>query len=932
MDTKEHSLFYSGGNTNNFGTGFLVAKQYRQSVLKFNPISDRICTLRIKSLFFNITLISAHAPTEEKEKEDKDAFYELLENTLGKIPKHDVKIILGDMNAQIGKEDTDSFRNNVGIHSAHDVTNNNGMRLIDFASSRNMVISSTCFPHKRIHKATWHSPDGMTQNQIDHVLIDKRHASDIMDVRTCRGADCDSDHFLVKIKYRQRISRMKNELGKKREKFMVSKLTKDDTARDQYQAKVSELLQEKQLSEENLTGKWKIIQESLISAAEVSVGFEKIQKRKEWYDDECDKAIKERNDARLKMLNRKTRATMNEFQEKRRIANRVCRRKKRALEKERIQRITDSHNEGDTRQMFKNVKDVKGGFQARTSMCKDESGNLLGGRDEILERWAAYFEELLQGPQEIENLETSEDRVEHGATAMTPEELPPTYEEVAAAIQLLRNNKAPGEDKITAELLKYGGEDITRAMHELIKKVWLSETMPEDWYTALICPIHKKEDKTVCKNYRGISLLSVPYKLLTKIIAARLEPLVEKIIGDYQCGFRKGKSTVDQIFAIRNILEKCNEYNVTIHQLFIDFKQAYDSIYRSKLYEVMAEFKIPPKLIQLVKMTLKNTKCKVVIQGELTREFNVTKGLRQGDSLSTTLFNLCLEKVIRSIHIHQGGTIFNRSAQNLAFADDVDLIARNMKTLSESYKNVKDTAKQLGLVINQDKTKYLTNDKKKSRKEGELIEIDEDKFEVVDQFKYLGSIVTYDNDNTVEIKARISSANRTYFSLLSTLRSSLISRNDKITIYKVMIRPIAMYGSETWSLSAADEELLNTWERKVLRKIYGAINDNGTWRIRTNKEIYDLYKDNSIVTEIKKSRLRWAGHLCRMAENKPQKKIFATKPDGTRKRGRPKKRWIDGVEEDLKKMNIKNWKKKAEDRGGWRNLLGQVKDLHGLSH
>jgi len=102
--------------------------------------------------------------------------------------------------------------------------------------------------------------------------------------------------------------------------------------------------------------------------------------------------------------------------------------------------------------------------------------------------------------------------------------------------------------------------------------------MPKEWAMTIICPIHKKSDKTDCQNYRGISLLSVIYKVFAKILAKMLSPYAEQIIGDYQCGFRRDRSTKDQMFALTSILGKCYAYNITLHQLFIDFKQAYDSI------------------------------------------------------------------------------------------------------------------------------------------------------------------------------------------------------------------------------------------------------------------------------------------------------------------------------------------------------------------
>jgi exonuclease III len=176
-------------------------------VIGFQPLGKRMCYLRLKSGFFNFSIINVHAPTGDKEKEVKEPFYEKLEGAYDKLPANDIRFIVGDMNAKSGKENI--LRNHAGMHRQHENTSENGSRLVNFAVSKNMFIESTKFNHKIIHKNTWKSLDGKTENQIDHLLIDKRHLSDLMDVRSYGGANIESDLYLVGIQLRVRIPNAK---------------------------------------------------------------------------------------------------------------------------------------------------------------------------------------------------------------------------------------------------------------------------------------------------------------------------------------------------------------------------------------------------------------------------------------------------------------------------------------------------------------------------------------------------------------------------------------------------------------------------------------------------------------------------------------------------------------------------------------------------
>jgi hypothetical protein len=113
-----------------------------------------------------------HAPSEEKSDELKDRFYEELEQVFYRFPKHQMKILIGEFNEKLGRENI--FKPTIGKESLHKDSNDNGVRIVNFATLKNLVVTSTMFPHRNIHKYTWTSPDGKTHNQIDHILIDRR--------------------------------------------------------------------------------------------------------------------------------------------------------------------------------------------------------------------------------------------------------------------------------------------------------------------------------------------------------------------------------------------------------------------------------------------------------------------------------------------------------------------------------------------------------------------------------------------------------------------------------------------------------------------------------------------------------------------------------------------------------------------------------------
>ena len=151
--------------------------KFRERVIDWKPINDRICYLRVRGYFYNYSIISVYAPHNLHEDSTKDQFYDQLDKLVGSCPKYDALMILGDFNAKVGSKCGSNEA--VGQFSLHGESNENGSRLTDFALSRGLVVSSTRFPHRKIHLETWKIPGKQKVNQIDHVLIDARHATRI---------------------------------------------------------------------------------------------------------------------------------------------------------------------------------------------------------------------------------------------------------------------------------------------------------------------------------------------------------------------------------------------------------------------------------------------------------------------------------------------------------------------------------------------------------------------------------------------------------------------------------------------------------------------------------------------------------------------------------------------------------------------------------
>jgi len=189
-------------------------------------------------------------------------------------------------------------------------------------------------------------------------------------------------------------------------------------------------------------------------------------------------------------------------------------------------------------------------------------------------------------------------------------------------------------------------------------------------------------------------------------------------------------------------------------------------------------------------------------------------------------------------------------------------------------------------------------------------------YEQVKSFIYLGAIVNIDNTMEEEIKERIALGNKAYFANKKMFQSKIITKGAKLKLYHTIIRPIVTYACETWILKDTIINKLLVFERKILTKIFGPINEKGIWQIKTNQELDEIIKHKNIINFIRAQILSWLGHVERMQGMRMVKAIYSWYPISSRPTGRPKTRWMDDIRKDIQKLKVPNWKTLTQDRRG----------------
>ncbi|XP_076046084.1 uncharacterized protein LOC143028190 [Oratosquilla oratoria] len=457
-------------------------------------------------------------------------------------------------------------------------------------------------------------------HMLDYVIV---RQSDIKYVRVTKAVlgadDCWTDHRLVVSRLTLAVRRKLRVRSQEpsRRKYDISKL-KDPAYSTIYEERVCQDLATIPTSN-NLEEEWTFISNTDSDVAKDTNGYNN-KKNQDWFDE---------NDNEIsRLIDAKRMARLSHEQDTR------CRRKKYA-------------DNRDLRNFYAGTKGIYGPVRSSVgSLLSADSSTILTYPTDILNHWRDPFYQLLNRPSTAAD-DFLKNVQQHPVQLWMNES--PTFLELEKAMNQMKARKSPGPDNIPFELLQYGGMSLKTRLHNLILKIWTVQQVPKDLKDAVIITLFKKGDRKLCGNYRGISLLSIAGKIFARILLSRLQEMAERILPESQCGFRASRGTTDMIFCARQLQEKSREQQNPLFIFFYDMERAFNRVPRAAMWRVLKRFGSPDNYISLVRALRENTSGRVLYQGRLSEESEITCGLKQGCVLAPGLFALYLAAMMYEI-------------------------------------------------------------------------------------------------------------------------------------------------------------------------------------------------------------------------------------------------------------------------------------------
>ena len=929
------------------GVGFAVRNTILDSTERPTAINERIMRLRLPLVADRyMSIISVYAPTLASSEEDITSFYDALSILLNSIPKEESIVLLGDFNARVGTEH-ETWKP-LGPYSTGNM-NDNGLLLLQLCTQFDLTITNTFFRQKKEHRATWFHPRSKNGHTIDFIITRRSDLRSFCKVRVMRGADCATDHMLVRAKLKVHIRKKTRASGVKVPKRIdVSKLKHPET-KDCLSSTFDSL---------DLVGRsWDEFKKEVYEQGASVLGLRTV-KHRDWFNDNStviNQLLETRRLAHLRKLNCKP-ADVAKCSREYASARSHVQKRLRQIKNEWWRALTAetqlAYDKKDSKSLYNLLRQAYGPKSPTcVPMLSKDGSSIAKSTEDIMKRWTEHFSDLFLNPSEVdfEALDTLPQSDFHQSLLRDP-----SLVEIKSCLKQLNTGKAPGIDGIPVELLLHGGENLHQAVHSLNLRVWHDEPMPQDWIDAFLVSLYKgKGKKSVCGSYRGITILEAVGKVFARLMSNRINEFIcPKVIPESQSGFRPGRGTADMIFSARQLQEKCVEQRMPLYQVFVDLTKAFDTVNRDALWIVLGKYGCPPDFVDKFKQLHRSMKAQVNFDGQLSEKFPVDNGVKQGDIPAPTLFSIYLSAMLWYafhdyekgvlIRFRTSGNVFNLRRMNaktlvsemlvreLLYADDADLVAHSAEDMQEIMDRFANACTKFGLTISLEKTKVMFTPAPGHPYAEPDILVYGSRLAVVKSFVYLGSSISYDGSLDTEINERIAKASSAFGRLEERVWSDKdLTRNTKLSVYETCVMTSLLYASETWTTYQRHVKPLERFHQRCLRRILGI-----KWQSHTpDTEVLSMAGTLSVSARLMRSQTRWAGHLIRMDDSRlPKQLFFGELSVGTRPRHKPRMRFRDQVKTNLKRMKIspESWEQTCTDRDKWRQSIFQgVKTFEG---
>ncbi|EYC43821.1 hypothetical protein Y032_0480g2243 [Ancylostoma ceylanicum] len=368
------------------------------------------------------------------------------------------------------------------------------------------------------------------------------------------------------------------------------------------------------------------------------------------------------------------------------------------------------------------------------------------------------------------------------------------FRAILIAIKSVKNRAALGPDRIRPEHLKNLSTALVSTLATLFTR-YLSECkVASRWKTSRTVLLYKKGDPQDIRNYRPICLLSVAYKLFTRIILNRIERTLDEGQPCEQAGFRKGFSTIDRIHTVTRFIEVSREYKMPLCLTFIDLRKAFDTVEIEAVLEALGNQGAPIQYIRIFRVLYNNFSTRISpFYDNIT--IDVRRGVRQGDTVSPKLFTTTLEDVMRRLEwVNMGVRVDGRLPHHLRFADDIVLITPRISQAERMLADF-DACGKVGLQLNLTKTMFMRN----GRVPDVPLSLNVTNISECSSYVYLCRGVNMMNDLAPELGRRKRAAWGAYKSIEDVMKKTKNTRL-RAHLFNITVLPPLTYASETWAL------------------------------------------------------------------------------------------------------------------------------------